>query len=165
MLSIFSCAFWPSECLWRNVYLGILPIFHFFFFLELHSWHMEVPRLGVKSELQLLAYATVTATQESSCICDYTTAQGNARSLTHPARPGIEPTSLWILVGFINHWAMMGTPWFFLFCFVFDLYELLVYFGDYTLVCCIICKDFLPFCGLSFHFLKWFPLLCESFWV
>ena len=32
--------------------------------------HMEVPRLGVKSELQLLAYNTVTATQDPSRICD-----------------------------------------------------------------------------------------------
>ena len=28
--------------------------------------HIEVPRLGVKSELQLLAYATATATQDPS---------------------------------------------------------------------------------------------------
>ena len=31
---------------------------------------MEVPRLGVKSELQLLAYTTTTATQDPSHICD-----------------------------------------------------------------------------------------------
>ena len=36
--------------------------FFFFFFLGLHLWHMEVPRLEVKSELQLPAYATATAT-------------------------------------------------------------------------------------------------------
>ena len=40
----------------------------------------------------------------------YTTAHGNARSLTHWARPGIKPTISWFLVGFVNHWAMMGTP-------------------------------------------------------
>ena len=34
----------------------------FFFFLGPHSKHMEVPRLGVKSELQPLAYTTATAT-------------------------------------------------------------------------------------------------------
>ena len=28
----------------------------FFVFLGPHLWHMEVPRLGVQSELQLLAY-------------------------------------------------------------------------------------------------------------
>ena len=37
-------------------------------FLGLHPQHMEVPRLGVKSELQLLVYATAraTATQDLS---------------------------------------------------------------------------------------------------
>ena len=34
----------------------------------------------------------------------YTTACGNAGSLTHEARPGIEPKSSWILVGFLTHW-------------------------------------------------------------
>ena len=36
--------------------------FLFFAFLGPHPWHMEVSKLGVKSELQLLAYATVTGT-------------------------------------------------------------------------------------------------------
>ena len=35
-----------------------------------HMQHMEVPRLGVKSELQLLAYTTATATLDPSRICD-----------------------------------------------------------------------------------------------
>ena len=39
--------------------------------------HMEVPRLGVESELQPLA--TATATPRAT----YSTAQGNAGSLTH----------------------------------------------------------------------------------
>ena len=43
--------------------------FFFFFFLELLLWNMEVPRLGVKVELQLLAYATATATEDPSHIC------------------------------------------------------------------------------------------------
>ena len=43
--------------------------------------YMEVPRLGVKSELQLLAYATATAMPVASVT--HTTAQGNAGSLTH----------------------------------------------------------------------------------
>ena len=41
----------------------------------------------------------------------YTTAHGNAGSLIHPARPGVEPSSSWILVRFINRWAMKGIPW------------------------------------------------------
>ena len=32
----------------------------------------------------------------------YTTAHGNARSLTHRARPGIEPTTSWCLVRFVS---------------------------------------------------------------
>ena len=40
-----------------------------FVFLGLHLWHMEVPRLGVESELQLLAYTIATATWDQSCIC------------------------------------------------------------------------------------------------
>ena len=33
-------------------------------------WHMEVPRLGVQCELQLLAYTTATAVPDRRCICD-----------------------------------------------------------------------------------------------
>ena len=36
------------------------------FFSGLQPWHMEVPRLGVESELQLPAYTTATATQDPS---------------------------------------------------------------------------------------------------
>ena len=42
----------------------------FFWFLGLHSGHMEVPRLGVESELQLPAYITAIATQDPSLVCD-----------------------------------------------------------------------------------------------
>ena len=42
----------------------------FFFFLGLHLQLMEVPRLGVESELRLEAYTTETATPDLSCICD-----------------------------------------------------------------------------------------------
>ena len=39
-------------------------------FLQLQLWHMEVPGLEVKSELQLPAYTTATAMQDPSRICD-----------------------------------------------------------------------------------------------
>ena len=41
-----------------------------FFFFCPHLEHMEAPRLGVKSELQLPAYATATATQDLRRICN-----------------------------------------------------------------------------------------------
>ena len=34
----------------------------------------------------------------------------NAGSLIHWASPGTEPTFSWMLVGFVNCWATMGTP-------------------------------------------------------
>ena len=45
-------------------------LFVYLVFLELHPRCMEVPRLGVKSELQLLACTTATAMQDPSCVCD-----------------------------------------------------------------------------------------------
>ena len=43
---------------------------HFFFlsfvFLGPHPWHVDIPRLGVELELQMLAYATATEMQDLS---------------------------------------------------------------------------------------------------
>ena len=44
--------------------------FLFFFFLWLDLQHMEVPRLGIQSELQPPAYTTATATQDPSHVYD-----------------------------------------------------------------------------------------------
>ena len=71
--------------------LGIF-LFCFVCFLGPHQLHVEVPRLGV--ELFIAA-----------SLCH---SHSNARSLTYWARPGIEPTSSWILVGFTTHWTSMG---------------------------------------------------------
>ena len=86
-------------------------LFIYFVFLGPHPWHMEVPRLGVESELQLLACTTATACGIRATSVTYTTAHGNAGSLTHWTRPGIKLTSSWILVGFLSHCAgLMRTP-------------------------------------------------------
>ena len=55
--------------------------------------HMEVPRLEVQFELQLLACVTATCIPATSAT--YAAAHGHAR-------PGIEPASSWILVGFVE---------------------------------------------------------------
>ena len=74
-----------------------------FLFLGLHLKNMEVPRLGVKLELQLPAYSTATAMPDGVTSVTYTTAQCNAGSLlTHWMGPGIKPSSSWILVGFVS---------------------------------------------------------------
>ena len=41
-----------------------------FVFLGLDTRHVEVPRLGVESELQLPAYTTATGTPDLSCVFD-----------------------------------------------------------------------------------------------
>ena len=74
-----------------------------FCFLGLYLQHMEVPRLRVKSELKLQACTTATAqSQIRAMSATYTTAYRNAGSLTHWVRPGIEPATLWLLVGFLS---------------------------------------------------------------
>ena len=56
--------------------------FFFFVFLGLHLQHMDVPRTGVEWELQRPAYTIATVTRDLSPVFDYTTAHGNAGSLT-----------------------------------------------------------------------------------
>ena len=81
----------------------LLFFFFFFCFLWLHLWHMEVPRLGVKSKLQLPAYATTTATQDLSLVCDLCHSSWQYQILNPVTqRPGIEPSSSWILVRIIT---------------------------------------------------------------
>jgi len=55
---------------WNNISFLFLSFFLFFFLvsLGLHSQHMEVPRLGVESELP--SYTTATAMRNPSCVFD-----------------------------------------------------------------------------------------------
>ena len=51
-------------------FISIYLYIYLFYFLGPHLQHMEAPRLGVESELQLPAYTTATATQNPVCVCD-----------------------------------------------------------------------------------------------
>ena len=75
-----------------------------FCFLGPNPRHMEVLRLGVKSELQLLAYTTVTATRGPSLICDLHHSSWQCQTL-NPLTEVRDRTPMpsWILVGFGNH--------------------------------------------------------------
>ena len=53
------------------IYLFILS----FVYLGLHPQHMEVPRLGIQSELLLLAYSRATAIPDPSHICNHSSWQ------------------------------------------------------------------------------------------
>ena len=50
--------------------LCFLLFYVFIYFLGPYPWHVDVPRLGVESQLQLPAYTTATAIRDPSCICD-----------------------------------------------------------------------------------------------
>ena len=62
---------------------------------------MEIPRLGVKSELQLLASATVMWIPATPV--NYAAAYGNTGSLTQGSRPGIKSASPWTLINPLSH--------------------------------------------------------------
>ena len=84
--------------------------FFFLCFLGPHPWHMEVPRLGDKSELQLLAYATAIATQDLSRICDL---RHNSwqRQILNPLIEARDRT--WVLTDASQirfHYATTGSP-------------------------------------------------------
>ena len=49
---------------------SVSAFFFFLVFLGPYLWHMEVPRLGIKSKLQLPDYTTATATRDPNRICD-----------------------------------------------------------------------------------------------
>ena len=83
----------------------VLFCFVFLLFLGPYPWHMEVARLGVKSELWLLAYTTAIATQDLSCICDLHLSSWQRWILNPMRRSGIEPKTSWFLVRFVNRWA------------------------------------------------------------
>ena len=81
----------------------------FIFFLRLHLWHMEVPRLWVKLELHLPAYTTATAIPAPSHI--YELCRGLWQHwILNPLSKARDWTSSWMVVRFSTRWATMGTP-------------------------------------------------------
>jgi len=70
-----------------------------FCFLGLHLQHMEVPRLEVESELQLLAYTTAAATRDPSCVCNLHHSSWQCQILNPLSKP--REVASWILVGLL----------------------------------------------------------------
>ena len=83
---------------------------HFFkLFLGPHLQHMEAPRLGVESELQLQAYATHTATPDLSCICDLHHSSWQCWIFNPLSRARDQILVLMYTSQVHYHWATMGT--------------------------------------------------------
>ena len=89
----------------------LLEIHIFFFsFLGPHLWHMEVPRLGVESELQLLAYTTASATWDPSCICDLHHSSRQCQ-IPDPLSEAKDRTHILMDISWIHFCCItMGTP-------------------------------------------------------
>ena len=75
--------------------------------LGLHPWHMEVPRLGAESKLQLLTYTTAIATPDPSWVCKLHHSSRQcwilnplSQARDWPTEPGQG----------LNHWATVGIP-------------------------------------------------------
>ena len=110
---IFIHIYWNDHMIcWHNKVCCqvFLVCFLSFVFLGLHLRHTEVPRLGINSELQLPAYTTAKATRGPSHVCDLHHSSHQLWILNPPSETRDRTASLWILVGFVNHWATMGTP-------------------------------------------------------
>ena len=96
ILSFIRCIL----CKWFHLIYSLYLFFFFSRLLGLNLWHMEVPRLGVGLDIQLHH----SRNSVGSGVHLRTTPQlmGNAGSLTHWMRPGIETASSWIPVGFVS---------------------------------------------------------------
>ena len=78
-------------------------------FLGPHPWHMEVPRLGVELELQLLAYTTATATPDLSRVCNLHHSSRPCQIL-NPLSEARDWTHVLMDTSQIHfHWATTGT--------------------------------------------------------
>ena len=96
---------------WNKYLKFCILFFFFFFFLELHMWHMEVPRLrfswiGGTSAGLCHSHSNAEGIQAASAT--YTTACGNTRSLTHWVRPGIKSASSQTLCWVLNLLSYKG---------------------------------------------------------
>ena len=130
------------------VFFGQLYVFVviFFFFKGHRCGHMKISRLGVKSELQLLAYATATAMPDLSYVC-YLYHSLHPRQILNSLREARDQTCILMDTSQVRFcWATTGTPicilWrhvcldflpiFWWVCLFFDieLQEVFLYFGD-----------------------------------
>ena len=97
LLLLFNCSY-------PNGYevVSYCVFFVFFFFLGSHLWYMEVPGLGVESELQLPAYATATKMQDLRGICGLHCSLRQSQILTPLSETRDWIHFLWILCWVLN---------------------------------------------------------------
>ena len=90
--------------------IGRYFFFFFFGFFGPHPWHMEIPRLGVASELQLPAHATATATPDLSCMCNLH-CSSRQRQILDPLSEAWDRTACsWMLVRSVSAASQQELP-------------------------------------------------------
>ena len=130
MLSSFSCASWPSACLlWRNVYLGLLPIFFLkvcisckIYFILWLCWVFASVRglslaaaSGGHSSSQCVGLPTIAASPvaehrlQTRRLSNYGSRAQPLRGMWDLPRPGPEPASP-ALAGRLSTTAPPGKP-------------------------------------------------------
>ena len=111
-------------------------------------------RIGaVAASLHHSSILTATATRQlriQVLSVTYSTSHCNARSLTHWARPGIEPTSSWILVGFITTEPQQELLWCTVSLSLFRKVLSAWIFGYLSLTCLQILQCLFSVCSSSF---------------
>ena len=141
MLSVFSCAFWPSVCLlWRNAYLDLPPIFWLSWFFKnfiLFIYFLYSRFLLVIYFIHISVYMSIPISQFIPP--------------PPPRHPVFPPWCPYVCSLHLCLYFCLAENWVFCF-FHIELHELFVYFGDLSLVGCFFCKYFLLFYGSSFHF-------------
>ena len=118
VIKLLLCCLWRS---WRflllfhpqwkfdhKFFLSYLFIYLFFYGRTSSTWRF--PGEGSNQSCSCWPMPQPQQCQIQATSETYTTAHGNTGSLTQRARPGIELVSTWMLISFVNCWAMMGTP-------------------------------------------------------
>ena len=108
----FGCSGLGSSLFFLHYMWGSIPDLFvcLFVFLGPHPRHMEIPRLGVKSELQLSAYTTATAMQDPSHICHLHHSSQQCLIL-NPLSESKDWTCVLMDMSQIHFcWVMTGTP-------------------------------------------------------
>ena len=119
-LSIFplESRFWGSPVIFLTSYGPWIfpisctqqPFICLFCFLGLHLGHMEFPRLGIELELQLLVYASATAMQDLSLICDLRHSSQQCQILNPLSEARDWTLNPMVSSWFLFHCATTGTP-------------------------------------------------------
>ena len=134
------------------LFLGISPVYSFsslslslfFFFpcfLGPHPQHVEIPRLGIQSELQLLAYTIATAMPDLSPVCNLHHSSGQCWILNPLSKAGDGTRNLMVPSWIRFCCATMGTPFFSFFKLFESLYFRNVFVFFNSLICYLLISN------------------------